>query len=221
MGRRAIHLTQSAKATAKREQVKKYSQTAHGQATRADARKPAHHRKGKHTTEGPAECPLSIPGLPTPTVDIQERYNTPLPDQEPLFQAALSSADALDESDLARWKKEPPFVEDEDTTDPYSSDYFAFTKSLVNVLHGVRLREQKIRDAQRRVEFLEEGWKVAMGELREEVRILLERWAIVTRLAREQFYHPYHNSREHAMLEHYLQWLGRTIYSLYYLKFLE
>ncbi|KAJ7202986.1 hypothetical protein B0H12DRAFT_1243871 [Mycena haematopus] len=221
MGRRAIHLTQSAKAAAKREQVKNYSQTTHGQATRANARKPAHRRKGKCTAEGPAECPSSIPGLPTPAADIQERYNAPLPDHEPLFQEALRSPDALDESDLARWKKEPPFVEDEDSTDPYTSDYFAFTKSLITVLHGVRLREQRIRDAQRRAEFLDKGWKVALPELREEVRRLLERWEIVTRLSHEQHYHPYHDSREYAMLEHYLQWLARTIYSLYYLKFLE
>ncbi|KAJ6469414.1 hypothetical protein C8R45DRAFT_1105272 [Mycena sanguinolenta] len=222
MGRRAIHLTESAKAAAKREQVKKYSQTPHGQLTRANARKPERRRKGgKHTAESPAKYPLSISGLPTLSADIQEWYNAPLPDHEPLFQEALRSPDALDESDLARWKKEPPFVEDEDSTDPYSNEYFAFTKSLVTVLHGVRLREQKTRDARRRVEFLEKGWKAAVAELREEVRSLLARWEIVTRLSREQHYHPYHASREHAMLEHYLQWLARTIYSLYYLQFLE
>ncbi|KAJ6542922.1 hypothetical protein B0H19DRAFT_1076948 [Mycena capillaripes] len=192
MGRRAIHLTRDAKAAAKREQVKKYSQTPHGQAARA-----------------------------SPSTEIQDLYDAPLLVHEPLFQEALRPPDALDKSDLSRWKKEPPFVEDEDSTDPYSDDYLAFTNSLVSVLHGVCLREQTTRDAQWRAEFLEKGWKTSMVELREEVCDLLGRWEMVLRLRREHFYHPYHDSREHAMLEHYLQWLARTIYSLYYLKFLE
>jgi hypothetical protein len=112
-------------------------------------------------------------------------------------------------------------VEDDDSTDPYSNCYLAFTKSLINVLHGLRLREQNASDAQRRAVFLEKGWKTGMEELREEVRYLLERWEIVTKLSREQFYHPYHNSREHAMLNHYRQWLARTIFTLYYLKFMD
>jgi hypothetical protein len=60
-----------------------------------------------------------------------------------------------------------------------------------------------------------------MEKLREEVRGLLHRWETVTRLSREQFYHPYHDSREYAMLFHYRQWLARTIFSLYHLKFMQ
>jgi hypothetical protein len=165
--------------------------------------------------------PSVIPDLAAPNDEIRNLYNVPLPDHEPLFRDALRSADALDEDGLLRWKKEPPFVEDEDLTDPYSAEYLAFTHSLTVVMHGIRLREQKARDAQRKADFLEKGWNAGMEKLREEVRHLLERWEIVTRLSREQFYHPYHNSWEHAMLNHYRHWLTRTIFTLYYLKFMD
>jgi hypothetical protein len=105
--------------------------------------------------------------------------------------------------------------------DPYSSPYLAFTQNLITVMHGVRLREQNTCDAQRRADFLEKGCDAAMEELREEVLSLLKRWENVMRLWREDFYHPYHNSREHAMLNHYRQWLARTIFTLYYLKFMD
>jgi hypothetical protein len=186
-----------------------------GQTARACARKPKHRRK-----EGKS-LPKCIPGLAAPNSEIEDLYNIPLPDHEPLFREALRSPEALDESDLSRWKKDPPFEEDDDSTDPYSNCYLAFTQLLITVMHGVRLREQNACDAQRRADFLEKGWSVAMEELRVEVRGLLERWEIATRLSREHLYHPYHNSREHAMLDHYRQWLARTIFTLYYLKFMD
>ncbi|KAJ7820888.1 hypothetical protein B0H13DRAFT_1921095 [Mycena leptocephala] len=147
------------------------------------------------------------------------QHTTPGP-RTPL-SGGLAFPDTLDESDLPRWKKEPPFVEDDDSMDPYSSPYLAFTQNLITVMHGVRLREQNTCDAQRRADFLEKGCDAAMEELREEVLSLLKRWENVTRLWREDFYHPYHNSREHAMLNHYRQWLARTIFTLYYLKFMD
>ncbi|KAJ7917137.1 hypothetical protein B0H13DRAFT_1870656 [Mycena leptocephala] len=215
MGRRANHLTKDAKAAAKLSQVQKHYKTPRGQAARVRATKPKHHRKeGKH-------MPSVIPGLAAPNTEIQDLYNTPLPNHEPLFRDALRSADALDEGGLSLWKTEPPFAEDEDSMDPYSAGYLTYTHSLVLVMHGIRLREQNARNAEWRAEFLEKGWKVAMAELREEVRGLLQRWEIVTKLSREGFYHPYHDSREYTMLTHYRQWLARTIFSLYHLKFVQ
>jgi hypothetical protein len=127
----------------------------------------------------------------------------------------------LDESALSIWKAEPPFAEEEDSTDPYSAGYLAWTRSLVSVMHGVRLREQNTRDAQRKADFLENGWETGMEKVREEVLGLLKRWEIVTKLLHEQFYHPYHDSREYAMLIHSRQWLARSIFSLYHLKFIQ
>ncbi|KAJ7840015.1 hypothetical protein B0H13DRAFT_1910881 [Mycena leptocephala] len=150
--------------------------------------------------------PSAIPGLTAPNAEIQELYNAPLPDHKPLFREALCSADAFDEEGLSIWKAEPPFAREEDSTDPYSAQYIAFMHTLVSVMHA---------------DFLENGWRTGMEKLREEVRCLLQRWETVTRLSCEQFYRPYHDSREYAMLFHYRQWLSHTIFSLYHLKFMH
>ncbi|KAJ7660630.1 hypothetical protein B0H17DRAFT_1144882 [Mycena rosella] len=66
----------------------------------------------------------------------------PLPKNHPLFCEALTKADdALDESDLGRWKAEPLFFEDDNTSAPHSDWYLHFTQSLVSVLHSVRLHD--------------------------------------------------------------------------------
>ncbi|KAJ7218244.1 hypothetical protein B0H12DRAFT_1241657 [Mycena haematopus] len=218
MGRRAKHLSLAQQLSANRERSLKYSRSPQGKSARAASRRPQHRRKGGQHSPPPSG---TLPELPPPTERMLELCNEPLPVGAQLFKQALSSPDALDESDLARWKKEPPFVEDEDTTDPYSSSYMAFNKSLVEVLHGVRLREQNARDIQLREDVSTKGRGVVIHELQQEVAEMWNHWERVERLLGERKYHPYHQSREHAMLEHYLQWLARTIYHLYYLKFLE
>ncbi|KAJ7829464.1 hypothetical protein B0H13DRAFT_2372622 [Mycena leptocephala] len=164
--------------------------------------------------------PSVIPGLTAPNAEIQELYNAPLPITNPYF-ARLYALPTLSMKKDSIWKAEPPFAGEEDSTDPYSTQYITFTHSLVSVMHGVRLREENARDAQRKADFLENGWRTGMEKLREEVRGLLHRWETVTTLSREQFYHPYHDSREYAMLFHYRQWLAHTIFSLYHLKFMQ
>jgi hypothetical protein len=150
-----------------------------------------------------------------------ELYRQALPSDEPLFKEALRSPDAVDESDLVRWKEEPPFVEDEDATDPHSAAYLSFTKSLAAVLHGVRLREQNAEDIQLREAVYTKGRGVVMHQLQQTVTTLWSRWARVETLLGEGKYHPYHQSWEYTMLEHYVQWLARTIFHLTYFKFLE
>jgi hypothetical protein len=56
-----------------------------------------------------------------------------------------------------------------------------------------------------------------MEALRIEVQGLLQGFEQLNR----DMYHEYHASREHAMLQHYARWQVRTIYHLYYLRFLE
>lgn len=147
-------------------------------------------------------------------------YHAALPEKEYLFREALRSADAVDESDLARWKQEPPFQDDGDTMDPHSPRYMAFTKSLAEVLHSVRLREQNQRDVQLREKFRGQR-RDLLHALSEE---LVEAWACwerVVKFADERRYDPLNESREYTMLHHYLQWVARTICHLYHLKFLE
>ncbi|KAJ7637479.1 hypothetical protein B0H17DRAFT_1149459 [Mycena rosella] len=134
------------------------------------------------------------------------------------FQEALKKAHSLDESGLSWWKAEPPFVEDEDLTNPYSNNYFRFTEFLASVLHGVRLREQNEQDIARGAEFDRDGHAAVLVRLHGEVTDLLFQWERVKAL---EIYHDYHNSREYTMHQHYLQWQAHTIYHLYHLKFLE
>ncbi|KAJ7191025.1 hypothetical protein B0H12DRAFT_1082863 [Mycena haematopus] len=83
MAQHVIHLMQSAKAAAKRGEVK------NGQTTRAEGRKLECHQKGgKCTAEGPAECLSSIQNLPTLPAYIQGQYNEPLPVHQHLVQEA-------------------------------------------------------------------------------------------------------------------------------------
>ncbi|KAJ7922224.1 hypothetical protein B0H13DRAFT_2317664 [Mycena leptocephala] len=141
MGRRAKYYSLAQQASASRKSSLK------GRITRAASRHPA--QRCKVPSAPPGTLP-DLPVLPMPTAKMLELYDQALPHGAQLFEDALRSPDALDESELVRWKEEPPFVQDDDTTDPYSPAYLAFTKSLAEVLHGVRLREQNVRDIELR-----------------------------------------------------------------------
>ncbi|KAJ7083044.1 hypothetical protein C8R43DRAFT_1142744 [Mycena crocata] len=130
----------------------------------------------------------------------------------------MSNSNALDESDLARWQRKPPFEADDDERDTYSPEYQQYTTSLITVLHGVKMREQNEKDHLRRKEFKVKGWDRCLESLRAEVEQQLMEWEHLTNL---NIYHPYHHPREWATHWHQIQWRARTIYHLYYLKFLK
>ncbi|KAJ7764504.1 hypothetical protein DFH07DRAFT_770371 [Mycena maculata] len=214
MGRSAKHYSLAEKALVKRESRLKYSQSP-AQTTRAASQRPERRRKV------PLSPPNTLPNLPTPTKRMLELSEQALPVASRLFQEALRSPDALDESDLPRWKEAPPFVEDDDTTDPYSPHYLAFNASLAEVLHGVRLRDQNAQDIRLREDISTKGWPFVLRGLQEEVAGMWIQWERAEELLGEPKYHPYHQSREHTMLLHHIQWLARTICHLYRLEFLK
>jgi hypothetical protein len=82
------------------------------------------------------------------------------------------------------------------------------------------MRAQNKRDVQRRTEFHAAGAKQAMDRLREEVIELLKGWERVQERGKD-LYHPFHQSREHLMLQHFMQWQARTIYHLFHLRFMS
>ncbi|KAF7367144.1 hypothetical protein MSAN_00974100 [Mycena sanguinolenta] len=232
MGRRCQHRTKEEAASAHRESVRKYSKSPHGQRARAAARAPQHRHKvsmrpttplapselrATRCPASPAHCPRRLSNIPQPTPAMTALNACLLPDEEFLFCEALRSADALDLSGTHMWKKEPPFDSDNDPTNPNSLSYRAFTYNLGLVLHGVRLREQNERDVERRAEFQKDR-KEAMRNVEAEAMSLLQTWERVSTLTP---YDPESHSREHAMFGHYKQWLARSIYHLYYLKFLD
>ncbi|KAK6974535.1 hypothetical protein R3P38DRAFT_2584146, partial [Favolaschia claudopus] len=242
MGRSAKYLTSLQRTSANRESTSKYSTSPQcvrstlkiiipftngcsGRATRTASKQRSRQRKGPKLSSAHPE-PLSatlnlLPGTNPPTERMLQLHNQPLPLESSLFTQALRSPEALDESDLGRWKAEPPFEEDADTTDPRSLGYFRFTKSLSEVLHGVRLREQRLRDTSLKDEVARKGLEAVFCSIQAEVRELLLCWDRVEKLIGAELYHPFHQSREFAMLEHYFQWLARSICHLYFLEFLQ
>ncbi|KAJ7215006.1 hypothetical protein GGX14DRAFT_392268 [Mycena pura] len=209
MGRRAKHFTTTERAEAQRQHYTAYNQSPHGNTVRAEQNRLRHMRKVSK---------WSLPRLPPLSYTIESLAHVPLPENERLFQDALRSPDSLDESGLGCWKKEPPFELDPDTSDPHSEHNKIYTQNMQVVLHGVRLREQRVDDACRRDQFHRLGRKVAIERLRDEVPVLLDDWERVSAL---DIYDRDHHPREYVMFQHYLQWQARTIYNIYYVEFLK
>ncbi|KAJ6581868.1 hypothetical protein B0H19DRAFT_1252030 [Mycena capillaripes] len=215
MGRHAKYLTTASKASAKRTNNLRYSESPNGQVVRAASRRAQWlSRTTRDELPSPPRC---IPHLPRLPGRVHTLYHLPLPEAEKLYRDALGGASYLDLSDISRWMRAPPFVEDDDPTDPHSADYHNFTRSLGFVLDGVHMRAQQESDRLRRRDFDTRGWAVCMADLRAEVQQLLEEFEELDL----EIYHPYHASREHAMLQHYTRGQARTIYHLYFLKFLD
>ncbi|KAJ7830456.1 hypothetical protein B0H14DRAFT_3715560 [Mycena olivaceomarginata] len=162
MGRYARYLTTDTKASARHQSDLLYSQS------------PQRLKQLRKVAQTPPTNSLNhIPGFPLLSLDLVALNKLPLPESNPLFQAALTAASWIDVSDLGRWKKQPPFEQDNDTTDPCSTSYLRYSANIAVVLHGDRMREQNERDVQRRAEFHGAGCKKALERLREEVVGLL------------------------------------------------
>ncbi|KAJ7607474.1 hypothetical protein FB45DRAFT_866398 [Roridomyces roridus] len=216
MGRRAVHLTQEEKRAAVKENGRIWSHKPGQKQARAAAKHSLRRRQGGETLAR-HRVPTTLLSIPAPPIEIRMLAETPLPTHEPHFQAALSSATQFDEEGLAFWKREPPFAEEDDTTDPYSDDYLRFTAKLVSIMHGIRAREERERAVELRNEFMAGQAREMLQTLATEVTESLLIWNRVRLL----HYDSYHQSREHAMHLHYMQWLARTICTLYFLRCLN
>ncbi|KAJ7684054.1 hypothetical protein B0H17DRAFT_1137444 [Mycena rosella] len=181
MGRRAKHLTNVERQSAKREGVHKGSSTPSAKLARATLDHARYlsrstQKEANHPSIESSLQPAKLLGLPPLDSEIEHLASVPLPDNHPLFREALRKANALDESDLGRWKVEPLFFEDDDTSNPYSDQYPHFTQSLASVLHGVRLREQNEWDVECHTYFKMSGKETAVRVLRAKVADLLAGW---------------------------------------------
>ncbi|KAJ7876975.1 hypothetical protein B0H13DRAFT_1893442 [Mycena leptocephala] len=120
MGCRAKHLSLAQQASASQESSLKYIQSPKGRITRAASHRPARRRKVPPAPLGTfPDLPVLSTPIPTPTARMLELYDQALPHGTRLFEDTLRSPDALNESDLTWWKEDPPFIEDDDTADPY------------------------------------------------------------------------------------------------------
>ncbi|KAJ7723036.1 hypothetical protein B0H14DRAFT_2642019 [Mycena olivaceomarginata] len=191
----------------------KYIRSPHGQNTRAASRRPERRRKGARAP------PSTLPDVPTPTQRMVESFTAKL--CPPTSRCSKKRSARPMPSTKATWrggKKNHPSWRMKTRRIPTSAAYLSFTKSLAAVLHGVRLREQNAEDIQLREAVYTKGRGVVMHQLQQTVTTLWSRWARVETLLGEGKYHPYHQSREYTMLEHYVQWLARTIFHLTYLN---
>ena len=68
----------------------------------------------------------------------------------PLFLEVVQSADALDESDLSQWEEEPPYSYAEPDSMPQEE---RFTRNLIEVMLGCRIRLSNKAKAQQRKRF--------------------------------------------------------------------
>ncbi|KAJ7825176.1 hypothetical protein B0H13DRAFT_2375078 [Mycena leptocephala] len=121
MGRRAKHLSLAQQASASRENSLKYIQSPNIEVELPVQPPAVLHSDAKLDQHlwAPSLTSLSSPPIPIPTARMLELYDQALPMARDCSKT-LRSPDALDESDLMRWKEDPPFVEDDDTADPYS-----------------------------------------------------------------------------------------------------
>lgn len=168
-----------------------------------------HGRRGASTTELPsldsALLPLPL-SQPTPTAQLPAHLISqalvPLPPSHSfLFQEALASAENLDESDLAQWDADPPYIASEIPSDTPSE--IRFTERLVEVMHGRRLRQQRECDMGRNARFIGRTRDQKARELQQEIFRVLGRWQTL------ELYLPSYKggAREVRMASHLHEWL--------------
>ncbi|KAJ7339965.1 hypothetical protein DFH08DRAFT_812337 [Mycena albidolilacea] len=223
MGRTPKHFTAADRNAADTEARRRYNDSMRGKDAIAARKAVAGNRRKGAKTTTTTPSPLRLPPL---SEDIERLGATALPGTCHLYQAALSGAVGPDFADIERWRTQPPFAHyynepPSNASLPWWPDssfqYYLHTRSLRSVLDGVRMREQRTRDVERRLEFKRIGSEAALGALRAEVLGLLDDFKQVKAVD----YHPYIWAREYAMWENYIAWQARTICHLYYLKFLE
>ncbi|KAG0701324.1 hypothetical protein DFH29DRAFT_927287 [Suillus ampliporus] len=116
----------------------------------------------------PPKAPKKSNTLPSTILALA---TLPLPNSF-LFHQALSGSPLIDESDLPQWDKPPPY---DSPPPPDTPDEAQFTRNLVDVMHGRRLRMEREACARRAVMFergeiralrevVREGEERVMGE---------------------------------------------------------
>ncbi|KIM52699.1 hypothetical protein SCLCIDRAFT_140532, partial [Scleroderma citrinum Foug A] len=145
--------------------------------------------------------PSSVPVL---SPSLIHHATVPLP-TSPLFLEATQSADALDETDLPRWEKEPPYAyaEPDSTTEEET-----FTCHLVDVMLGWRVRLLNEAKAQRRRRFGNGDHKIIFDELVYDIKEQMVRWMTIYDSIGDGTSRG-HNSR---MAVCWLQWQAWNIY---------
>ena len=137
--------------------------------------------------------------------EILELASKPLKPSR-LFYEALQSAEALDESGLGVWEKPPPYCTlTPESETPHENRY---TESIVQVMHGKRLRETRAAGRTRRDLVEAGGVETVLGALRDEVEGLTSYCMAGTVSVQSR-----QSTRDGRMAEHYLEWAAKRLVS--------
>jgi hypothetical protein len=154
--------------------------------------------------------------IPTPAIQkalrlpnrLTELALLELPDST-LFREALASADNLDESEMPQWDQDPPYLPPEYPTNTIDEE--AYTKKMVDVMNGRRLRLERIAIMER------EGRCKTTEDLRkaleEDLQAAFDAWKRLDR--RMETYDGDGDPRAFAMASNLLQWRARNVHTLY------
>ncbi len=126
----------------------------------------------------------------------------PLPDSN-LFRNALSSADALDETEVELWDCDPPYSHSLSMTIDCADDHY--TGLMVEVLNGRRLRQRRAL-LHSRFALLSQsgGTDIVVDQLNKIIHELENRWKF---LEGQSFKHP--NVRSSVMAHSATEWCAK------------
>ena len=131
----------------------------------------------------------------------------PLPDSH-LFHEALSSGDALDESELQFWESGPPFAQPEPAD---TAQELRFTINLTHVFLGQKSRLENHAKARRKYRYAAGDLEKVMAELQATAVRAFQEWVRVKNCVAAEC-----TARRHReMAEAVLRWHARIAYSYY------
>jgi hypothetical protein len=162
-----------------------------------------HGRQGSHPHTSSSILPPTLVSL----------ARKPLPNTY-LFNEALHSRHALDESELAAWDEDPPYVLEPVPEDTASERQC--TQRLVEVMHGRRLREADEREKAVLCRYLDLPPSEVELDVFERMFAALREWERLETLVEGLR----GGTRDTEMAHHLLQWRAREAFALH-VKYME
>lgn len=172
-----------------------------GKATRNQAHRIAYQKRTSR--KGPSK-PMTVPLLSESLLQLATK---PLPTSD-LFLSTLHDPNLVDESDIDHWDRPPPYP----TSTSHDSELY--TKNLIDVMHGRRLRIH-CKEERRR---MQESRTEPVRALRSSLSALFEAQMMLWEQALEQVgggIYPNERETSGAMARHYLQWSARRAMALH------
>ena len=145
---------------------------------------------------------LSVPPLSSRLIAFA---TIPLPTSN-LFHEASCSADALDESDLYLWERDPPY----NYPEPFmTADEVCYTQNMVDVLIGRRWRLAKVARDERALCFANGKVQDLLDDMVKGLVGRIDRWiTVASRITMME-----ESGRNRVMADCWLHWQARDIFT--------